>query len=438
MHTRGVLIALLVTPVAAVLTFVSAASCVLALYGLTNVLQSRTLPGEVTARIIPRWSARAWWSTWRSKGRRKNCAAALLGAASRIAAAAFVWYLGTASVVAVGWEVGRLNGEKIPDPTVGGPPLIAFLGAVWGGAFLLHAVRYMTSGKAQKFWTSPELTFLADRVGAVNRFDFLRKVWLYTWLRWSAKAGMYLGLVITLSRLSGPSEPISAPRANPPRFAVEGGYGVLFLVGVALTFAVGGLLRQAIAIALPTAHAAVAVERFLAAENREGRSERTKRRAGIIDRLGKRRVLLARAARAMNASAARIDLAFGQHPVASILRACGGRLQAFLAGTRSLTGACPEEVNILLKDVVAVLAGPADPRLPAAVAQAVGAFDQDGVPVQHAAPKRHWISLAARTADAVDRYSRLAASLWLLCYFAVAITLLLLGSLSLTKLPLQK
>ncbi|MFF1612835.1 hypothetical protein ACFVYA_34135 [Amycolatopsis sp. NPDC058278] len=140
----------------------------------------------------------------------------------------------------------------------------------------------------------------------------------------------------------------------------------------------------------------------------------------------------------MDAAAARIDLAFTQHPIASILRACSGRIHAFLAGTKALARACPDEMTAMLKDVVAVLAGPADPRLPAAVAQAVGAFDQDGVPVQHAAPKRHWISLAARTADAVDRYSRLAASLWLLCYFAVAITLLLLGSLSLTKLPLQK
>lgn len=157
----------------------------------------------------------------------------------------------------------------------------------------------------QKFFSTPDFSFLASTVGVVNRFDFLRKVWLYTWLfhrKCSAQAG----------------------------------------------------------------------------------------------------------------------------------DSCGH------AGCEGPGPACPDEMTALLKDVVAVLAGPVDPRLPAAVAQAVGAFDQDGVPVQHAAPKRHWISLAARTADAVDRYSRLAASLWLLCYFAVAITLLLLGSLSLTKLPLQK
>jgi hypothetical protein len=44
--------------------------------------------------------------------------------------------------------------------------------------------------------------------------------------------------------------------------------------------------------------------------------ERPKRRAGIIDHLGKRRFPLARAARASNAAAARIDLAFAQHSLA--------------------------------------------------------------------------------------------------------------------------
>ncbi|QKV74343.1 hypothetical protein [Amycolatopsis sp. Hca4] len=410
----------------------------LALFVLANVLQSKTLPEEVTARTIPRWSARAWWSAWRSKGRRKKYTAAMIGAVSRIAAAAFVWYVGTLSILAVWREVGRLNGESTTDPSVSGPPVVALLGAVWGAVFLVHAVRYLTNGKAQMFWTTPDFTFLAETVGVVNRFGFLRQVWLYTWLRWSASAGLYLGLTLTLSRLSSPSEPQPAHRANPLDFTTEDGYGGLFLLSVAATFVIGGLLRRAIAVALPTAHAAVAVQRLLATENHERRFVRSKRRAGIIDRLGKRRILFARAARALNAAAARIDLVFGQHPVASILRACSSRIQAFLAGTKSLTGACPDEVTIMLKDVVAVLAGPADPLLSETVAQATEAFDHDGVPVQQAVPKRHWSSLAGRAVDAVDRYSRLAASLWLLFYLGAVIVLLLFGSLSPAKFPLQK
>ncbi len=272
----------------------------------------------------------------------------------------------------------------------------------------------------------------------VNRFDFLRRVWLYTWLRWSAKAGMYLGPVITLSHLSGSSAPVPAHQVDSLRFTPEYGYAGLLLVSLAVTFVVSSALRQAIVIALPTVHAAVAVQRCLAAGNEDRRSERAKRRAGLIDLLGQRRVLLARAARALNAAAGRIDLAFGQHPVASILRAGSRRIHAFLAGAKSLSGACPDQLSLELRNVVAVLAGPADPRFPATVAQAVGAFGDDGVPVQQTAPKRRWSSLVARGADAVDRYSRLATAVWGLFTLAAVIFFLFRGGIDLSKIQLQK
>jgi hypothetical protein len=356
----------------------------------------------------------------------------------RILSAAFVWFIGTLFIVVMGREIGRLNGERIPPLSASGPPWVAFLGAVWGGAFFVHAVRYVTSGKSQRFWTSPEFLFLVDEVGVVNRFDFLRRVWLYTWLRWSAKAGMYLGPVITLSHLSGPSALVPAPQVDSFRFTAEYGYAGLLLVSLAVTFVVSSALRQAIAVALPTVHAAVAVQQCLAAGSQDRRSKGTKRRAELIDLLGQRRVLLARAARVLNTAATRIDLAFGQHPVASILRASSRRIHAFLAGAKSLSGACPDQVFLELRNVVAVLAGPADPRFPAAVAQAVGAFGDDGVPVQQAAPKRRWSSLVARVADTVDRYSRLAAALWGLFTLAAVIFFIFRGGIELSKIQLQK
>ncbi len=331
-----------------------------------------------------------------------------------------------------GRAIGRLIGEQM-SPLDGFPPLAVF-GASWGAMFLVHAIRYMTDGRMQKFFSTPDFSFLADMVGVVNRFDFLRKVWLYTWLRGSVKAGVYFGLFIAWFHLVGASASTSDPRWTLPEMNGQAGYAALFLASFGAAFLLSVLLRRAIAVAMPAVHAAVIVQQYLAVENDERRFERAKRRAGIIDVLGTRRVLLARAARALDAAAARIDLAFTQHPVASILRACSGRIHAFLAGTKAVAGGCSDEMAEMLNKVVAVLAGPADRRLPATFAQALEAFDPDGVPVEQAAPKRYWSALAARAVDVVDRYSRLVAALWGVFILATAIYFLLSGSITLSKI----
>src|SRR6185369_1740853 len=106
-----------------VITSVILATCVLAVYSAADVQKRRNLPEDVTARVIPRWSARVWWSAWRSKKQRKKCALALIGAGSRIVAAAFAWFLGTTTLVVLGLNIGRLAGGQ--RTSVSGPPLIA-------------------------------------------------------------------------------------------------------------------------------------------------------------------------------------------------------------------------------------------------------------------------------------------------------------------------
>ncbi|HEY3471450.1 MAG TPA: hypothetical protein VGL47_40390 [Amycolatopsis sp.] len=163
-------------------------------------------------------------------------------------------------------------------------------------ALLVHAIGYTTSGKCGKFWSVAQLSLPTGTVGVVNRFDFLRRIWLYTWLRRCATAAVVSAMLTTTSKLISLTGPAPASPLNTPEFTTEDGYGLLVAAGFAVALVAKGLVERAIAVALPDAHLAVAVHRCFDSEEHHWRPERIKRRAGIIDLLGERRVLLARAA----------------------------------------------------------------------------------------------------------------------------------------------
>ncbi|MEV6446795.1 hypothetical protein [Amycolatopsis sp. NPDC051716] len=427
---------LLASPIAALVTFVVLSTAVLALYVLADVQNSRRLPDEVAARVIPKWSARAWWLQWQSGKLRSKCVRALVGAGVRVVACAVVGYYGSWIALGPVRAVSRLNGQDVP--AWGGPPLLVYVGLVIGPVLVVQAIQYTTSGHCRKIWSFPDLHLPGGVLGFATRYDFLRKVWLYIWLDRCRKIAVLYCVAATPSAFIDLSWPASDSREG-PEFTAETGYELLLLAGLAATFVMGLVLKRVIAVAQPSAHAAIAVQRCLLAEEEYRSPEFIKRRAGIIDPLGERRVLLVRVTRSFDAAAARIDQAFAQHPVASILRACSRHIQLFLAGTRSLAGRYPKELVTVLNDAVIVLAGPIDPEFATSVARKVDAFCHDGAPHPvRSAPKRRWISLIARAADSLDRYSRFGTAAWGLFLLVAVIVLLLQGHLDLTKIQLQK
>jgi hypothetical protein len=441
-HTRGVLLALLATPAAAIVIFLTLGCAVWTLYALSDVKETKKLPGRRPAHVVPRWSVAAWWSvqraTWRQSKRR--WITLLLTAASggiRIFSGALVGLL----CAIVAWiplrVINDLNGKHRPPS---GPPAATLVGLLFGALLLVSTIRYATGRRNYRLWSPPAIYFPAGVVSVVNRFDFLRAIWLYTWLCRCADAAKLLSLLTTSAAFVTIS---TTGRAGPasPTFTANDGYVLLWILSLVLGSLVGELMKRIVAIAMPAARAVIAVHRCLHPPAKHVRKlRRTARYSGVIDVLGERRVLLAQAVRTLDVLSSRIDLASAQHPVASILRACGRRLLEFMASSESLVPDYPIHVTTLLNDIIVVLAGPTTQQFHATVGRNVDAFDSDGLPrvAQLARPTRRWATIITRAAENLDQYSKFGTAMWGIFTLVVVVVLLLQGALDLSRIQLQK
>jgi hypothetical protein len=140
------------------------------------------------------------------------------------------------------------------------------------------------------------------------------------------------------------------------------------------------------------------------------------------------------------AAGRRIDAGSPLHPVASVIRGCAVYIRRFLARTDSLAAALPADLVNVLDQAVVVIAGPRRRQLLQQLAKEVSAFGVDGAPqavLRSAAPSR-WSELIGRTADSLDRYSRVVTPAWTLFTFGAVVVLIATGRLDLTSIQIQK
>ncbi|MFE2750522.1 hypothetical protein ACFXGA_00810 [Actinosynnema sp. NPDC059335] len=445
-RVSGVLWALLSTPVSVLVVFVGLALSAWTSYGLSDL--SRPVPRVKDAQVreVPNPALRPWLRSCQARwarSRRKAVGSITGEVIYRVSVLSLAGAMGlVAASVALAPVIVTLTlrGRTMP---VWSARSILLLGGIAGVASLIHVLWYWSRrSTTPRRFTPPVLLLPRGEIGVVRRVEFLRSVYLFTQLRLTTGVAFIWGMAGPA--LVSPDEGTGFPLA-PERLRDVGGgggqqalYVGLWFGGIALGAMVALLLKRLVVVRMPAADAAVALHRCL--NPSDGPRGGATRHSGIVDPFGQQRVRLERATRTLEAIGLRMDLVRHHHPVASVLHGCAHYLRRFGARTDSLTPNCPADVQQVLRDAIAVVAGAVRPDFLHRVGRAVGAFDEEGMPessLRARAPGR-WASLVARMADSVDKYARLGNSVWAVVVLLVIAYLLATGKLDPTKIQIQK
>ncbi|MFD9734260.1 hypothetical protein [Umezawaea sp. NPDC059074] len=436
---------LLSSPAVSLLVFAGCALLGGVAYKISDLSRLSMVRETGPRRVMPLIAPSLWWRMRRILWKRSKLKAVF--ATTRDLAEVFIrvvvpvvsgLFLGLAVVLcyrALYWlKSGRFDASV---------PVISVVGCAFGAASIMAFLYYSLQLRRDSLWPFPVFLFRAGQVGKIRRVRFLRLIFLFIHLRYSVVLSVAIGNCATIAVFRDLLDKKNSRviwSLWPHFIEVDWLDQLVALVfaGELLSLLVGLALYYSIQLLMPLEHAAVVVNECLNSKIESPGPVADGRK--ILGALELRREELDRAARALRGAGRRVDYFSYNHPVASILYGCGQFLQNYLKRTDSLSYCHPSAIVDILRDVTIVLAGPAHLSFYAKVGQAVDAFDSDGSPrsALRVKPASRLAALIVRVIDPLDKFSKIATSVWAIFTLIVVVILIVAGTLDLTKIQIQK